>query len=65
MKVEWFPLVLNMVDSGERTHRSGSRRPADGELIFGACRVVHSVKDKLKILTVRRGSGATLASSTF
>jgi addiction module RelE/StbE family toxin len=54
---ELFESVERLADSPE----SGRVVPEVGvrrirELIFGAYRVIYSVKDKVEILTVRRGS---------
>lgn len=62
--------VIELFDSVERLAafpESGRIVPEVGvrrirELIFGAYRVIYSVKDKIQILTVRRGSRLLNAS---
>lgn len=54
---ELFDAVERLADfpeSGRVVPKVGVRRIR--ELIFGAYRVIYSVKDKVEILTVRRGS---------
>lgn len=54
---ELFAAVARLADfpeSGRIVPEVGVRRIR--ELIFGAYRVIYSVKDKVEILTVRRGS---------
>jgi toxin ParE1/3/4 len=54
---ELFDSVVRLADfpeSGRIVPEVGVRRIR--ELVFGAYRVIYSVKDKVEILTVRRGS---------
>jgi toxin ParE1/3/4 len=47
-------LLADFPESGRIVPEVGVRRIR--ELIFGAYRVIYSVKDKIEVLTVRRGS---------
>ena len=62
---ELFDSVARLADfpeSGRVVPEVGVRRIR--ELIFGAYRVIYSVKDKVEILTVRRGSQLLDVSET-